>query len=89
MNKNKGETYELSAIPASALYQAIKAANIPKYPPAWFNPRLIFPSASAYRCAKESIRNAISRKRKREKKATVDFNVQIRSRKVKMNQPAR
>ena len=30
------ETYELdeSAIPAKALYQAMKAAKIPKYPPA-------------------------------------------------------
>jgi hypothetical protein len=69
-------------------YQAVNAAMIPKAPPAlrrpvWGAP----PLCNKY--ARPRNRNARSRVKKRVKKATVERRVQIKSRKVKMNQPMR
>lgn len=75
-----------SAIPARALYQAKNAARIPKAPPALMAEIRGAPSTRArYPIPRQ--RNARSRVKKREKKATVDLTVQMSNKKVKMNQP--
>jgi hypothetical protein len=75
-----------SAIPAKALYQAKKAARIPKTPPALMILRVGAP-LSRTRYPIPSSKKARSRVKKSKKKATVDLSVQRRRRKVKMNQP--
>lgn len=76
---------EVSAIPARALYQAANAANIPKAPPARMQPVFGAPVEPTCRYPIANIRNAMSRVKKRKKNATVDFSVQMRRRKVKIN----
>jgi hypothetical protein len=75
-----------SAIPAKALYQARNAARIPNPPPAL----MAVPFGAPLEWSRYPIprqRKARSRVKKSEKNATVDFRVQRRSKKVKMNQP--
>lgn len=72
----------LSAIPARALYQAAKAARIPKAPPALRQAML-----PCWRYEIPSMRNARSSVKKRKKKATVERSVQMSRMKVKINQP--
>lgn len=80
--------FELSAIPASALYQARKAAMRPKAPPATIHPDCgCLPSFWRYPIPKSM--KAMSRVKKREKNATVDRSVQMSRMKVKMNHPMR
>lgn len=88
--KEKEKTYEESAIPANALYQAKNAANNPKYPPAFCDPRRTFPVvSSASKCPIARNKNARSSVKNRRKNATVDLSVQIKRINVKMNQPMR
>jgi hypothetical protein len=69
-------------------YHAVKAARIPKAPPALRRPVWGAPSlCSKYERARN--RKAMSSVKKSVKKATVERSVQISSRKVKMNQPMR
>ena len=76
----------MSKIPLRAQYHAAKAANIPKYPPAFTS--LVFGAPSVLsRYAMANIKNARSRTKKRKKNATVDLRVAIKMRKVKMNHP--
>ena len=83
-------TYLLSAIPANALYQARKAAIIPKPPPACVSlwaisvvPLLAANSPQA------SIRKAKSRVKNSMKNMTVDRKVHKSKMVVNMNQPVR
>lgn len=77
-----------SAIPAKATYQAENADNNPKTPPAlahatggaWGG------SSGVRRCPTPRTKKVRSRKKKRQKKATVDLTVQTVKRVVKMNQ---
>jgi hypothetical protein len=69
-------------------YQAVKAARIPKAPPALRRPVWGAPSLCS-KYARARNRKARSRVKKSVKKATVERRVQISSRKVKMNQPMR
>jgi hypothetical protein len=88
MNHGPGATYlfEVSAIPAKALYQARNAARIPNPPPALMSVGSGAPS-TRWRLPIPSIKKAKSSVKKSMKNATVDFRVQIKRRKVKMNQP--
>lgn len=79
--------FEVSAIPARALYQAKKAAANPKPPPALTQEGLGWSSEFSYMYAMASMRKARSRVKKRRKNARVDFKVQTRSTVVKINQP--
>jgi hypothetical protein len=81
-------TYESSAIPAKALYQAAKEARRPKTPPALMTLALGVPSV-AWRYPIPRRRKAMSRVKKRKKKATVERRVQMTRMVVKMNQPMR
>ncbi len=78
---------EVSAIPARALYQARKAARIPKTPPATVKPWLGAPLGPILMNEMARKRKARSRVKKSMKNATVDFRVHIRRIVVKMNQP--
>ena len=75
-----------SAMPASALYHAKKAARMPKAPPARKQP--VFgspPDGCRYATPrKRKVRSSVKNSRKN---ATVDFKVQMSKMKVKMNQP--
>lgn len=79
-----------SAIPANALYQAKKAASMPKTPPAFCRPRAAV-SAPLFLAYSEQKRNkkARSRVKKRLKNMMVERRVQSRRMVVKMNQPVR
>ena len=79
--------FESSAIPASALYHAVKAARIAKNPPAFSMGRLGWSVASRCRYEIPRRRKAMSRVKNRVKNATVERRVQRRRMKVKMNQP--
>jgi len=80
--------FELSAIPARALYHAANAAKRPKAPPATMQPCCgCTPSFCRY--PMPSIRNAMSSVKNRKKKATVERRVQMTKIVVKMNQPIR
>ena len=79
----------MSAIPARALYQAVKAANSPKYPPALIIGTFGVPALLKKKWPIVRRRKAMSRKKNKRKKATVDRSVQINKMVVKMNQPAR
>lgn len=74
-------------MPAKALYQAVNAARRPKKPPALMMGGFGWPVESRWRYPIPSRRKARSRVKKRKKKATVDFSVQMSSIVVKMNQP--
>lgn len=78
---------DVSAIPASALYQAKKAARTPKAPPARVRPVFGSPAAFSYMYAQASKRNVMSNVKKSKKKARVDFRVQKSSSVVKINHP--
>jgi hypothetical protein len=78
--------FELSAIPASALYHAANAAMSPKAPPATIHPPCGF-APSFWRYPIPSRRNAMSSVKKRKKNATVDRSVHKRRMVVKINQP--
>lgn len=77
---------EVSAIPATALYQARNAAMSPNQPPALMMGTLGAPSLVC-RLPIASNRKARSSVKKSKKKATVDLRVQMSRMKVKMNQP--
>jgi len=79
----------VSAIPARALYQAAKAANSPKYPPALIISMFGIPVLLKKKWPIISKRKAMSTKKNKRKKATVDRSVQLNKMVVKMNQPAR
>ena len=64
----------------------MKAAKMPKTPPALMQASL-GATPPLLRYPMPSIKKARSRVKKREKKATVERNVQISRRVVKMNQP--
>lgn len=70
--------FSLLAIPAKALYQAIKAVITPKTPPALVTPT--FPENSPI----VNNKNVISKKKNNEKNATVDFKVQSKMPNVKI-----
>ena len=83
----KAYLFESSAIPARALYQAKNAASRAKKPPALMIGVFGAPMASRCRYPIPRSKNAMSREKKSEKKATVERRVQKSSRVVKMNQP--
>jgi hypothetical protein len=87
--KKRRKTYLSSAIPARALYHAMKAANNPKYPPALIVFGWGTPASLARRWPIPKRRKARSKKKKSRKKATVDRSVQINRIVVKMNHPIR
>lgn len=76
----------LSAIPASILYHAKKAAIIPNAPPALVRATFAAPSTLAT-YALPSIKYVNHTKSNSEENATVDFSVQVHKMKVNMNQP--
>lgn len=78
--------FEVSAIPASALYQARKAAIIPKAPPARVRP-ILAPAAPGYRYDRARKRNAKSSVKNSRKKASVDLSVHMSKIVVKINHP--
>lgn len=78
--------FDVSAMPARALYQAANAARIPKAPPALMQDVLGCPP-EGWRYPMASRRNARSSVKNKKKKATVDLNVQNKRRVVKMNHP--
>jgi hypothetical protein len=88
-NTTTGRTYlfEVSAIPANALYQASNAASIPKTPPAMVSWGCTSPFGPCLMKEMARQRKARSKVKKSEKKATVDFRVQMSRIVVKMNQP--
>lgn len=73
-----GTRYELSlvAVPANALYQAMKAVMVPMTPPARVTPTLPLNSPPA------SNKNVKNKKKNNEKNAQVDFMVFKTKRKV-------
>ncbi len=79
--------FESSAIPARALYQARKAANSAKKPPALIMEAFGMPFASRWRYPIPSSMNAISSEKNSEKNATVERRVHSTRIVVKMNQP--
>lgn len=74
-----------SAMPARAFHQAMNAVIKPKIPAAFWTARLTPPS-TVLKCAIARSKYVKSRKKKRLKKARVDFKVQTRSSVVKINQ---
>jgi len=85
--RKRAYLFESSKIPASALYQAKKAASSAKKPPAFSIGALTLPLALGDRYAIARSKNAMSRAKNREKKATVERRVANKRMKVKMNQP--
>ena len=76
-----------SAIPARALYQAMKAARRPKKPPALMTGGLGLPALFVRRYPIARRRKAMSRKKKRRKKARVERRVHISRSVVKIHHP--
>ena len=73
-----------STIPARALYQAIAAVAIPKYPPALSRFSLLASAERKYPIARRT--NVMVRKKKSKKNMTVDFRVQSTRMNVKTPQ---
>lgn len=69
--------FEVSAIPASAFHQAMKAVIRPKTPAVLLMGTLIPPS-TGMKCAMARSRKVMSRKKNKLKKARVDLRVQKR-----------
>jgi hypothetical protein len=85
---SKTDLLELSAIPASALYQAVNAASNPNAPPAVIHAEFgALPLFCRYPMPRS--KKAMSSVKNRKKKATVERSVQIRRIVVKMNHPIR
>ena len=78
--------FDVSRIPAKALYHAKNAARRPKEPPALMRPGFGAPAAVRFRYPQNNNRNVMSRVKKSKKKATVERRVAINKRVVKMNQ---
>jgi len=88
-HRDSKELFESSAIPASAIYHAKKAANNPNMPPAFWHATFGTPSGvlGVRKYEMASRRKVIQTQKKSREKTTVERSVRSQRRKVKMNQP--